>query len=149
MARDLEDVARFIAATTGLATLATYRPDGTAQLTVVNAGLVTHPVTGARVAALVAVGGSRKLANLRERPTAGLSWRHEWDWLTVEGTVELAGPDDALDGLDPTAVPRLLRDVFTGAGGTHDDWDTYDRVMAEERRCAVLVTPTRVYGNPA
>ena len=28
-----------------------------------------------------------------------------------------------------------------------DDWDTYDRVMREEGRVAVLVTPTRVYGN--
>ncbi len=35
------------------------------------------------------------------------------------------------------------------AGGTHDDWDTYDRVMAEERRTAVLITPDRVYSNPA
>ena len=41
----------------------------------------------------------------------------------------------------------LLREVFTAAGGTHDDWDAYDRVMREERRTAVLVTPTRVYGN--
>jgi hypothetical protein len=36
--------------------------------------------------------------------------------------------------------------VFVAAGGTHDDWDEYDRVMAEERRAAVLVTPTRIYG---
>jgi hypothetical protein len=38
--------------------------------------------------------------------------------------------------------------VFTGAGGTHDDWPTYDRVMAEERRTVVLVSPIRIYGNP-
>jgi hypothetical protein len=42
----------------------------------------------------------------------------------------------------------LLRDVFQAAGGTHDDYDTYDRVMAEERRAAVLITPRRVYTNP-
>ena len=41
----------------------------------------------------------------------------------------------------------LLRAVFTACGGTHDDWDTFDRVMREEGRVAVLVTPTRVYGN--
>jgi hypothetical protein len=41
----------------------------------------------------------------------------------------------------------LLRAVFTAAGGTHDDWDTYDRVMREEGRVAVLVAPRRVYGN--
>ena len=27
------------------------------------------------------------------------------------------------------------------------DWDTFDRVMREEGRVAVLVAPTRVYGN--
>ncbi|GAS89259.1 PPOX class probable F420-dependent enzyme [Mycolicibacterium brisbanense] len=41
----------------------------------------------------------------------------------------------------------LLRDIFTAAGGTHDDWDTYDRVMVEQGRTAVLIAPTRVYSN--
>jgi len=45
-------------------------------------------------------------------------------------------------------VPQLLRDVFSAAGGTHDDWDEYDRVMADEDRLAVLVRPERVYSNP-
>jgi hypothetical protein len=56
------------------------------------------------------------------------------------------GPDIAgRTGVEPGAVPQLLRDVFTAAGGTHDDWATYDRVMAEERRTAVLVEMERVY----
>jgi PPOX class probable F420-dependent enzyme len=146
MPRDLDDVARIVAATNGLASLATTRDDGTVQATLINAGVLRHPLTGERVVGLVARGGTRKLDHLRRRPRATLTWRNGWDWLTVEGAVELAGPDDALAGVDD--VPRLLRDVFTGAGGTHDDWDTYDRVMAEERRAAVLVTPTRIYGNP-
>jgi hypothetical protein len=37
--------------------------------------------------------------------------------------------------------------VFTAAGGTHDDWDEYDRVMAAEGRAVVLIAPTRVYSN--
>jgi hypothetical protein len=45
------------------------------------------------------------------------------------------------------AVPELLRKVFQAAGGTHDDWDEYDRVMAADRRAAVLVTPERVLTN--
>ena len=149
MPRTLDDVVRAAAAADhGLATLATTRADGTVQLSLVNAGVLTHPLTGDRVVGLVARGGTLKLTHLRERPRASLHWRHGWDWVAVEGTVELAGPDDALPGLDAGALPRLLRDVFTGAGGTHDDWDTYDRVMAEEHRAAVLVTPTRIYGNP-
>ncbi len=49
--------------------------------------------------------------------------------------------------LDAEGLRRLRRAVFTAAGGEHDDWDTYDRVMAEQRRTVVLVKPDRVYSN--
>ena len=55
---------------------------------------------------------------------------------------------DAVADGDAEALRTLLRDIFRSAGGTHDDWDTYDRVMAEERRAAVLVAPHRTYTNP-
>jgi hypothetical protein len=42
----------------------------------------------------------------------------------------------------------LLRDIFRAAGGSHHDWETYDRVMAQERRAAALIAPRRVYANP-
>ena len=35
----------------------------------------------------------------------------------------------------------------SAAGGTHEDWDEFDRVMAAEGRAVVLVTPTRSYSN--
>lgn len=37
--------------------------------------------------------------------------------------------------------------MFRAAEGTHDDWPTYDRVMAEERRAIILIRPERSYGN--
>jgi PPOX class probable F420-dependent enzyme len=148
MPRTLDDVRRLVTAEHGLATLATTRRDGTVHVTLINAGVMPHPVTGKDVVALVAIGGSRKLAHLRTRPHATTTWRAGWNWITVEGATELAGPEDLLAGLDPPHLPGLLREVFTAAGGTHDDWPTYDRVMAEERRTAVLITPGRVYGNP-
>lgn len=148
MSRTLDDVRRFVAAETGLATFSTTRRDGTVQSTLVNAGTLAHPLTGADVVGLVVRGDALKLTHLRERPHATLHWRHGWDWVAVEGPVELAGPDDPWPGFDQAGLPQLLRDVFTGAGGTHDDWPTYDRVMAQERRTAVLLTPARVYGNP-
>jgi PPOX class probable F420-dependent enzyme len=148
MAVSVEDVRPFVRAESGLAVLATTRGDGAVQASVVNAGVMPHPVTGADVVALVAIGGSRKLQHLRDRPLATITFRAGWHWVTVEGTADLAGPDDALPGVEAADVPRLLRDVFTAAGGTHDDWDTYDRVMAEERRTAVLITPLRAYGRP-
>jgi hypothetical protein len=73
--------------------------------------------------------------------------RAGWQWAGVEGPVELAGPDDVLKGIDGERLRLLLREIFTAAGGTHDDFDEYDRVMAEERRVAVLVEPERVYGS--
>jgi hypothetical protein len=41
----------------------------------------------------------------------------------------------------------LLREIFTAARGTHEDFDEYDQVMAEERRVAVLVEPERDFGS--
>src|SRR6266496_736066 len=92
-------------------------------------------------------GGSRKLANLRARPQATIVVRAGWQWAAAEGPAELAGPGDPLPGVGAEALRLLLRAVFTAAGGTHDDWETYDRVMAAEGRTAVLVGPRRVYAT--
>ena len=144
----LDRVRDLVAREHGLAVLTTQRADGSMPASVVNAGVLEHPVTGSPVVALVARGGTKKLANLRARPRATVVFRVGWEWAAVEGNVELVGPDDPLAGFDSGAVPTLLRDVFVAAGGTHDDWDEYDRVMAEQRRTAVLVRPDRVYSNP-
>ena len=131
----------------GLCVVSTTRADGSVQASVVNAGVLEHPLTGVTVVGLVASGSSQKLRNLRADPRATIVVRAGWRWATVEGTVDVIGPDDAHTGVDDEQLRLLLRDVFRAAGGTHDDWDTYDRVMADERRAAVLVTPTRVYTN--
>ena len=130
----------------GLAVITTTRADGSVQASVVNAGVLDHPVDGSPVLGLVAQGGSAKLRHLRARPRLTAVLRAGWEWVAVEGGVELAGPDDRLEGVEGDALRLLLRDIFLAAGGTHDDFDEYDRVMAEERRVAVLVRPERVYG---
>ena len=71
--------------------------------------------------------------------------RAGWRWAAVEGTAEVIGPDDPHPAVDADALRLLLREVFTSAGGTHDDWDTYDRTLADERSAAVLVTSARTY----
>jgi PPOX class probable F420-dependent enzyme len=144
---DLADFARLVTGDHGLCVVSTLRSDGTIQASVVNAGVLDHPVTGRPVVGLVARGGSQKLANLRIRPQATIVVRSGWEWAAAEGPAELAGPSDPLPGLDAEAVRVLLRAVFTAAGGTHDDWDTYDRVMAAEGRTAVLVEPRRGYAS--
>lgn len=144
----IDDARRLARLDHGLAAVSTIRPDGSLQMTVVNAGVLTHPLTGHDVAAFVARGGTRKIAHLRRDPRVALSWRAGWAWVTVEGTAELAGPGLELPGLDDERLRRLLRDIFTAAGGSHDDWAEYDRVVTAERRVAVLITPQRVYRNP-
>lgn len=140
----IEDFAALVPGDHGLVVLSTLRADNTIQSSVVNAGVLAHPLTNTTVVGLVAQGGSRKLANLRARQRATVVVRAGWRWAAVEGPAELIGPDDPKPGAD---VRLLLRDIFTAAGGTHEDFDAYDRVMAEERRTAVLITPERVYGS--
>jgi len=142
----LEDFTRLIQGDHGLVVVSTLRPDLTIQSSVVNAGVLAHPVTGAQDVGLVARGDSHRLAYLRARPRATVVVRAGWQWASVEGPVDLAGPDDPLPGVDAERLRVLLREIFTAAGGTHDDWPTYDRTMVEERRVAVLVTPARTHG---
>ena len=129
-----------------LAIVSTTRADGSIQSSLVNAGVLAHPITAEPVVGLVSAVGVR-MANLRARPLATVAFRADWSWATVEGRTELIGPDDAYPGIDGERLRLLLREIFTAAGGTHDDFEEYDRVMAAERRCAVLLSPTRVYGQ--
>ncbi|WP_163509642.1 TIGR03618 family F420-dependent PPOX class oxidoreductase [Fodinicola acaciae] len=144
---DLSGFRKLVPGEHGLVTVATLRDDGTIQASVVNAGVIDHPITGEPVVALVVVGGAKKLDYLRARPRANVTIRVGWQWAGVEGPVQLIGPDDPADGIDAERLRLLLREIFTAAGGTHEDFDEYDRVMREERRVAVLVTPERVSGQ--
>jgi PPOX class probable F420-dependent enzyme len=142
----LDEAVGLAATESGLAVVSTVRGDGTVQASLVNAGAFTHPVSGEPVLAFVTY-GKVKLANLRARPAAAVTFRDGWQWATVEGTAELVGPDDPRPWLDGEGLRVLLRDVFTAAGGRHDDWDAYDRVMAEQRRTVVLIALNRIYSN--
>jgi PPOX class probable F420-dependent enzyme len=145
---DLNAFSELVPLDNGLCVFSTLRGDGSIQSTVVNAGVVPHPVGGARVVGLVTAGSSRKLDHLRADPRATIAARAGWQWASVEGTAEIIGPDDPHPDVDAERLRLLLREIFQAAGGTHEDWDVYDRVMADERRAAVLLAPRRTYTNP-
>ena len=107
------------------------RADSSVQASLVNAGVLDGRV------AYVARGDSLKVRLLRERRVCSVTVRDGFEWATVEGEASIEGPG---------GVREVLREVFQAAGGTHEDWDEFDRVMAEEGRVAVFVDPTRVYG---
>lgn len=131
-------------------TLAAFQPWGSSQdrrRAGSNVGLLPHPVSGEPSLGFTTY-GKVKLGNLRARPQLAVTFRNGWQWATVEGRAQLVGPDDPRPWLvDGERLRLLLREVFTAAGGTHDDWDEYDRVMAQEQRAVVLITPTRIYSN--
>jgi PPOX class probable F420-dependent enzyme len=145
---DLSSFAELVPADHGLVVISTLRADRTIQSSVVNAGVLQHPLGSGPVVGLVAMGGSQKLRNLRARPRITVVARAGWRWAAVEGDAQIIGPDDPHPQVDAEGLRRLLRDIFRAAGGDHDDWETYDRVMAEERRAAVLISPQRIYTNP-
>jgi len=145
---DLDEFARLGRDEQGLAVVSTVRADGSVQASLVNAGVMPHPVSGEPAVAFVTY-GKVKLANLRRHPQMAIAIRSGWRWATVEGRAEIIGPDDPHPAVDGDRLRLLLREVFSCAGGTHDDWAEYDRVMADQRRAIVLVKPDRIYSNPA
>jgi hypothetical protein len=144
---DISQFAGLVSRDHGLAVIALALPDGTVHASVASAGVLGHPLTGVPVVGVVAAGRSRKLVHLRRHPRATVVLRAGFQWAAVEGPVELAGPDDPLDGIDAERLRLLLRQIFTAAGGSHEDFGAYDRAMAADRRAAILVTPERAYNH--
>ncbi len=142
----LDDAAQLGAKEQGLAVISTLRADGTIQSSVVNAGVMRHPLVEQRVLAFVTY-GKVKLANLRARAQLTATFRSGWQWVAVEGDAQLVGPDDPHPEIDSERLRLLLREAFVGAGGHHDNWAEYDRVMVEQRRTLVLIEPVRIYSN--
>ena len=142
----LDDVAALARAEQGLMVASTLRADATIQSSLVNAAIMAHPLSAEPALAFVTY-GRVKLANLRSRPQLTATARSGWQWASVEGRAELIGPDDPNAAVDAERLRLLLREVFAAAGGTHDDWDAYDDVMADQRRTVVLVEPLKIYSN--
>jgi PPOX class probable F420-dependent enzyme len=143
---NLDDAAQLGAKEQGLVVISTSRADGTIQASLVNAGVMQDP-WGERPVLVFVTYGKVKLAHLRARPQLTATFRSGWQWVAVEGEAQLIGPDDPHPAVDAERLRLLLREVFVAAGGSHDDWDEYDRVMVEQRRTVVLVQPTRIYSN--
>src|ERR1700712_2520597 len=110
MEKTLDDVLALGSKEQFLAVVSTVRESGTVQSSLVNAGVMAHPLTGTPVLAFVTYGPA-KLRNLRTRPDLAVTFRSGWKWATVEGTAELVGPDDPHPQVDGERLRLMLREV--------------------------------------
>src|SRR3954452_13929467 len=90
----------------GLCVVSMLRSDGGITASVVNAGVMQHPVNGANVVASLAR-GLRQPEHLRADPRVTVVARAGERWAAVEGTAEVVGPDDPHPPVD--AGPLRLR----------------------------------------
>ena len=118
----------------------TFRRNGAAQLSIVTSGLHWGG------AAFTTTADRAKHRNLARDPRCTLLVSHA-DWrpfLVLEGNATVLSQDNT-----PAEELRVaFREVFRAASGReHPNWDEYDRVMVEDRRVIVIVTPEHVYGT--
>jgi len=143
---DLATVREFLSSETGLAVVSTTQRDGRVLSSVVNCSVVDHPISATPVVALVSRGAAARVGHIERGSQVTIAVRRGWQWVSVTGPAEVIGPDHE-SALDAEQLRLLLRGVYIAAGGTHDDFEEYDRAMADDRRAAVLVTPDRILGN--
>jgi PPOX class probable F420-dependent enzyme len=121
------------------AVVATITSSGSAQATVVSAGLFQGQI------AFVSRGNTMKVKNALQRGRATVTVLRPTDnrYVTIEGPA-------LVHGWGNTSRPDLLlllRKVYTTTGRPPDRWEDFDGAMEKEQRTVVLVSPQRVYGS--
>ena len=145
---DIEIFSNYLSEETGLATISTTQEDGRVLSTVVNCGMIKHPLTGDTCVAFVSGGNAARLKHVDRGSQVTVSVRRGWAWSSATGPADLIRPESLPESIDAEKMRLLLREVFHAAGGVHDDLEGYDRAMAEEKHVVVCVTPDRILGNP-
>lgn len=143
----LSEVKQYLSTDTGLAVISTTQADGRVLSSLVNFGVIDHPVHGDPRVAMVSVGTAARLKHIRRGSEVTVAVTRGWNWVGVTGPAELFGPAETNAAFDDEALRLLIREIYKSAGGTHDDWDEFDRMMVVDARTAVLIEPSRIIGN--
>ena len=145
---DIEIFSNYLSEETGLATVSTTQADGRVLSTVVNCGMIKHPLTGGTCVAFVSGSKAARLRHIDRGSQVTVNVRRGWVWSSATGPADLIRPESLPESIDEEQMRLLLREVFHAAGGVHDDLEEYDRAMAQEERVVVCVTPERILGHP-
>lgn len=125
---------------TRLAILATIKSDGRPQLSPV----MPHYDHESDTVYVAMNGSSAKAANMRRDSRVSLQFTSAdgMAWATVDGTAQLTGPSDDLNGPEVEA----LVDYYRKAAGEHPDWDEFRAVMVADQRVLMTMKVDHVYG---
>ena len=145
---DIETFSNYLLEETGLATVSTTQIDGRILSTVVNCGMIEHPITGDTCVSFVSGSNAARLKHIERGSQVTVSVRRGWVWSSVTGPAYLIKPESLPEGIDSEKMRLLLREVFHAAGGVHHDLEEYDEAMDGEKRVVVCVSPDRILGNP-
>ena len=121
--------------------LTTYRRNGKAQMSIVT----VRPHRG--VIGVSITEGRAKFNNLVHNPACSiLVATADWwsGFIVFDGTAELVWSGNA----DADTVRLARREVYSATTRRRSaDWDDYDRLVDADRRVALIIRPTHVYGT--
>jgi PPOX class probable F420-dependent enzyme len=128
---DLEEARKFLTEH-HRAVLATYRQDGSPQLSP-----IMTDVDPQGMAVISSRETAMKTLNLRRDPRASLcalSDEFFGQWIQVDGRAEIVSLPEAMDG---------LIDYYRRLSGEHPDWDEYRAAMEKEKRVLIRINLER------
>ena len=136
----LPDNVREFCTTNHQGVLTAFRRNGAAQMSIVTCGAFEDGV------AFTTTEDRSKLHNLRRNANCSLlisadEWR---PFIVLEGEARILSPG----AIDPDELREALRGVYRAAAAEeHSNWEEYDAAMAADRRSAIVVVPTHIYGT--
>ena len=121
--------------------LTTYRRNGRAQMSI----LTVRPHE--RGVAVSITEDRAKFKNLLREPQCSIliSAADWWSgYVVIDGTAEFTWSGNS----DPQVLRSARRDVFSATTRRRsEDWDEYDRLVDDDKRVALVIRPTHVYGT--
>jgi PPOX class probable F420-dependent enzyme len=121
------------------AVVSTVTASGSAQATVVSAGLYEDQIT------FVSRGSAVKVKNASRRGRATVTVLRTTDnrYVTIEGPATVQGWENT----DRATLLALLRRVYAALGRPPERWQDFDGTMEQEQRTVVLISPQRIYAS--